>query len=571
MPGKKTSLHSGELKKCPTGITGLDELTQGGLPRGRPTLITGAAGSGKTLFGMQFLVNGALKFNEPGVFMTFEETGEELTTNVHSLGFDVEGLVRKKKLSLDYVYIERSEIEETGEYDLEGLFLRLNYAIDSIGAKRVVLDTVEVLFAGLPNENIIRAELRRLFRWLKQKGVTALVTGERGTSGLSRFGLEEFVADCVILLDHRVDDQLSTRRLRVVKYRGSFHGTNEYPFLIDEGGISILPITSTGLDYDVSRERVSTGIPDLDAMFGDGKGFLKGSSVLVSGTAGTGKSTLAAHFCEAAYKRNEKCLIYAFEESPRQIVRNMQSAGLDLGAGMKSGNLMIHSLRPTIQGLEAHLLKMISLLNTFKPDVVVVDPITNFVSIGLNQDVKSMLTRFADTLKARKITSIFTSLTQVSDDLESTALHISSLMDTWLVLKDIVGQGERNRGLTIVKSRGMAHSNQLREYRLTDRGIALVAVGAGLAGELTGAARAARQSEDESLQLSARAEKKRLERQIERKRLVMKARLAALQAEFEAEKEDIEGHIAEFTSREKALSDRTEQIRKARGTGKRRK
>ncbi len=570
MPGKKIPSHDVELKKCPTGITGLDEVTRGGIPRGRPTLITGAAGSGKTLFGMQFLINGALKYNEPGVFMAFEETGEELATNVHSLGFDVEGLVRKKKLNLDYVYIERSEIEETGEYDLEGLFLRLNYAIDSTKATRVVLDTIEVLFAGLPNENIIRAELRRLFRWLKQKGVTALVTGERGTRGLSRFGLEEYVADCVILLDHRVDDQISTRRLRVVKYRGSYHGTNEYPFLIDEGGISILPVTSAGLDYDVSRERVSTGIEDLDAMFGK-KGFLKGSSVLVSGTAGTGKSTLAAHFGAAACKRNEKCLIYAFEESPRQIVRNMQSAGLDLGACVKSGKLMIRSMRPTIQGLEAHLLKMIGLLDTFRPDVVVVDPITNFVSVALNQDVKSMLTRFADTLKARKITSIFTSLTQAGESLESTPLHISSLMDTWIVLKDIAGQGEKNRGLTIIKSRGMAHSNQFREYRLTDRGIALQGVGSGVMGELTGAARAARASEEESLRGAARDEKKRLERQIERRRLVAQARLAALQAEFESEKEDIERHIAELDDREKAVSERTREIRKARGEDGRRK
>jgi len=570
MPGKKHSSHSIELKKCPTGVTGFDELTRGGIPRGRPTLVTGAAGSGKTLFGMQFLVNGALKFDEPGVFMTFEETGEELATNVHSLGFDIEGLVKKNKLSLDYVYIERSEIEETGEYDLEGLFLRLNYAIDSIQAKRVVLDTIEVLFAGLPNENIIRAELRRLFRWLKQKGVTALVTGERGTRGLSRFGLEEYVADCVILLDHRVDDQISTRRLRVVKYRGSFHGTNEYPFLIDEGGISILPITSAGLDYDVSRERVPTGVPDLDAMFGK-NGFYKGSSVLVSGTAGTGKSTLAAHFCEAACKRKEKGLLYAFEESPQQIVRNMRSAGIDLEPCISSGNLMIRSLRPTIQGLEAHLLKMIATLDIFKPDIVAVDPITNFVSVGMNLDVKSMLTRFVDTLKARKITAMFTSLTQAGDYLESTFLHISSLMDTWIVLKDITGQGERNRGLTIVKSRGMAHSNQFREYRLTDRGIALEAPESGLTGELTGAARAARQSEEESIRVATRDEKKRLERQIERKRVVMEAHLAATHAEFDAEKEDIERHIAELESREKAVSDQIEEIRKARGTDKRRK
>ena len=333
------------LQKCPTGITGLDELTQGGLPRGRPTLVTGSAGSGKTLLALQFLVKGATEYNEPGVFMAFEETSDDLTTNVASLGFDLDGLTKKKKLAIDHVYIERSEIEETGEYDLEGLFVRLAYAIDSIGAKRVVLDTIEVLFGGLPNEGLLRAELRRLFRWLKNKGVTALITGERGETSLTRYGLEEYVADCVILLDHRITDQTSTRRLRIVKYRGSSHGTNEYPFLIDEAGISVLPVTSLGLNYDVPEERISTGIPRLDEMFG-GKGFYKGSSILVSGTAGTGKTTVASHFAEAACKKDERCLYFAFEESPQQITRNMASVGIDLKPWLQKKCLLVRSARP---------------------------------------------------------------------------------------------------------------------------------------------------------------------------------------------------------------------------------
>ncbi|MEN6615554.1 MAG: circadian clock protein KaiC [Syntrophorhabdus sp.] len=472
MPRKKTPLDTQGLQKCPTGIPGLDQLTMGGLPKGRPTLVTGAAGSGKTLLAMQFLVNGANKFSEPGVFMSFEETSDELSTNVQSLGFDIKHLEREKKLNMEYVYIEKSEIEETGEYDLEGLFLRLNYAIDSIKAKRVVLDTLEVLFGGLKNENIIRAELRRLFRWLKKKGVTAVVTGEKGSVGISRFGLEEYVADCVIVLDHRVTEQISTRRLRIVKYRGSFHGMNEYPFLIDHGGISVLPITSTGLNYDVSNEIVSTGIPGLDAMFG-AKGFYKGSNVLISGTAGTGKSTMGAHFAEGACKRGEKCLLFAFEEAPHQIIRNMKSAGIDLEPCVTTGHLMIRSARPTSRGLESHLVDMIVLLDTFKPDAVVVDPITNFLSVGSSEDIKSMLTRFVDTLKERKITSLFTSLTGGNSPLEWTDIGISSLMDTWIVLKDIENPERRDRGLTIVKSRGMAHSSDFRSYHISDRGFTI--------------------------------------------------------------------------------------------------
>ena len=472
MPPKKPTPDRFDLQKCPTGIQGLDEITLGGIPKGRPTLVTGAAGSGKTLIALEFLVKGATLYDEPGVFMAFEETSEELATNVSSLGFDLDGLIKQKKLAVDYVYIERSEIEETGEYDLEGLFVRLGYAIDSVKAKRVVLDTLEVLFASLPNEGVLRAELRRLFRWLKQKGVTAIVTGERGTNTITRYGLEEYVADCVILLDHRVTDQISTRRLRVVKYRGSYHGTNEYPFLIDKDGISILPITSLGLTADAPTTRISTGIPRLDAMF-EGKGYYKGSSVLVSGTAGTGKSTLAAQFAQSVCKKGERVLYLAFEESPQQILRNMRSAGVNLEPYTKNKRLVIHSERPTFFGLEMHLLQMTKLVDEFKPHVVVMDPVTNLISVGLQMDVKSMLTRFVDFLKARQVTSLFTSLTSPGGSLEQSEAGVSSLMDTWIVLKNIEDEGERNRGLTIVKSRGMAHSNQFRGYRLSGKGLIL--------------------------------------------------------------------------------------------------
>lgn len=549
---KQTSKsRSSQLQKCPTGIDGLDELTRGGIPRGRPTLVTGAAGSGKTLLAMEFLVKGATLYDEPGVFMAFEETAEDLTTNVASLGFDLDGLVKKKKLAIDYVYIERSEIEETGEYDLEGLFIRLGHAIDSIQAKRVAVDTIEVLFGGLPNDAILRAELRRLFRWLKDKGVTALITGERGDTTLTRYGLEEYVADCVILLDHRITDQISTRRLRIVKYRGSAHGTNEYPFLIDEDGISVLPITSLGLGYDVPRERISTGIPRLDAMF-DGKGFYKGSSVLVSGTAGTGKSTVAAHFASAACRKGKRSLYFAFEESPQQIVRNMASVGINLKLWVARKRLIIRASRATVYGLEMHLLEVMKLIRTFKPDVVVVDPISNLISVGLAPDVKSMLTRLIDYLKSQQITTLFTSLTTSEGSLERTETGVSSLMDTWIVLMDIEGQGERNRGLTVVKSRGMPHSNQLREYRLTHKGLYLEDVYVGPQGVLTGAARATREAEEKAVSLAHLEEIKRKEREIKRKRAVLDAQITALSADYEAEEEDLRKGISEIQRGERA-------------------
>lgn len=467
---KHRKFRGKSVEKVPSGIRGLDEIMGGGLPRGRPTLVTGGAGAGKTLFAMEFLVRGAMEYDEPGVFMAFEETAEDLAKNVASLGFDLEDLDRRNKLRVDYVYIERSEIQETGEYDLEGLFIRLGAAIDAIGAKRVALDTIEALFSGFQNEGILRAEMRRLFRWLKKRGITAVVTAERGKGTFTRYGLEEYVADCVILLDHRVRNEISTRRLRVVKYRGSTHGTNEYPFLIDDKGFSVLPITSLGLQHMVSRERVSTGIPQLDTMFG-GKGFYRGSSILISGTAGTGKSSFAASFASAACRRGEKCLYIAMEESSDQIVRNMSSIGLDLGHWMKKGLLRIHASRPTLYGLEMHLLTIHRLVEELKPRIVVMDPVTNLVLSAATGEVRSMLIRLLDFLKTRQVTAMFTSLTHGSKELAISGTEVSSLIDTWILLIDHESNGERNRLLYVLKSRGMAHSNQVREYRLTNHGV----------------------------------------------------------------------------------------------------
>ena len=452
----------------------MDEITGGGLPKGRPTLIAGAAGCGKTLFAMEFLVNGAVQYDEPGVFVAFEENAEELAQNVASLGFDLNKLRKQKKLIIDYVRVERSEIEETGDYDLEGLFIRLGHAIDSIGARRVVLDTIEVLFSALSNQGILRAELQRLFRWLKDKGVSAVITAERGNGTMTRFGLEEYVADCVILLDHRVTEQMSTRRLRIVKYRGTLHGTNEYPFLITKDGISVLPITSVGLDHYAPAERVSTGVKELDEMLG-GRGYYKGSSILLSGTAGSGKSSLAAAFVDAACRRRERCLYFAFEESTQQILRNMRSIGTDLAPHVKKGLLQFHIARPTLYGLEMHLVTMYDLIREHKPQVVVLDPITDFFAIGSTAEVKAAITRIIDFLKTNQITALFSSYTEEDTPNES-VVGVSSLIDTWISLRNMENNGERHRGLFVLKSRGMAHSNQIRSFQLTDHGIQIGAI-----------------------------------------------------------------------------------------------
>lgn len=531
-------LHSRTtLQKSPTGIQGFDEITAGGLPAGRPTLVCGGAGCGKTLFGIEFLVRGATLYNEPGVFMSFEETNEEIIKNVESLGFDLEDLIKHKKIALDHVHIERSEIEETGEYDLEGLFIRLGYAIDSIGAKRVVLDTIESLFAGLPNQLILRAELRRLFRWIKDKGVTAIITGERGDETLTRQGLEEYVSDCVIVLDHRVNEQTSTRRLRVVKYRGSLHGTNEYPFLIDETGFSVLPITSLGLEHIVSSERVSSGISELDKML-EGKGYFRGSTVLVSGTAGVGKTSVAAHFAEAACKRGERVLYYCFEESPNQLMRNMCSIGIKLEPWVQKGLLQFQATRPTFYGLEMHLAVTHKAVDAFKPDIVIMDPINTFILGDKENEVKTMLMRIVDFLKGNQITALFTSLTSTESALESSDVGISSLIDTWLLLRDIELNGERNRGMYVLKSRGMANSNQIREFILTDNGVKLREVYIGASGVLTGSARVAQEALENAGLLRRKQDIERRKRDLERKRKVMESRVAALHAEFRAEESE---------------------------------
>ena len=540
------------LPKSPTGIEGLDELTRGGLPRGRPTLVCGSAGCGKTLLGIEFLVRGATQFDEPGVLMAFEETPEELTENVRSLGFDLDELVRQKKVSLDYVRIERSEIEETGEYDLEGLFVRLGYAIDSIGAKRVVLDTIEALFAGLSNTAILRAELRRLFRWLKDKGVTAIITGERGDGTLTRHGLEEYVSDCVIVLDHRITEQISTRRLRIVKYRGSRHGADECPFLIDDHGISVLPVTSLGLQHTASNERVSSGVAQLDAMLGGG-GYYRGTSVLVSGTAGTGKTSLSAHFADAACRRNERVLYMAFEESSGQFVRNMRSIGIELEPWVQRGLLRFEASRPTLYGLEMHLATMHKQITEFEPHVVVIDPLTNFTSVGSTTEVKSMLVRLIDFLKSRQITTMFTSLTSAGDALEQSEVGVSSLMDTWLLLRDFEVGGERNRIMYILKSRGMAHSNQMREFLLTDHGIELREVYIGLEGVLTGSSRLAQESREQAAAVARSEEIAAKRRELERARHVSEARITAIRLEYQGQEDELRRAIAQDEAREQRL------------------
>lgn len=555
------------LPKCPTGITGLDEITGGGLPRGRPTLVCGAAGCGKSLFGLEFLVRGITQFNEPGVLLTFEEPVRDVTQNVLSLGVDLDRLVAQKKLVLDHVEVERSQIEETGEYDLEGLFIRLNHAIDSVGAKRVVLDTLESLFSGFSNDAILRGELRRLFHWLKDKGVTAVITGEQGDAKLTRQGLEEYVSDCVIFLDHRIVEQVSTRRLRVVKYRGSAHGSNEYPFLIDQSGITVLPVTSLGLDHEVSDERVSSGVKELDAMLG-GKGYYRGSTVLVSGTAGTGKTSLSAHFVDAACRRGERCLYFAFEESPRQIIRNMRSIGIDLEPWVSNGRLRFQAARPSLYGLETHLATVHKQIDDFKPRAVVIDPISNLTTVGSNAEVSSMLLRLVDFLKSRQITAQLINLTSNGATLEATQSGISSLVDTWLLLRDIELNGERNRGLYVLKSRGMAHSNQIREFLITREGVKLVEVYVGPGGVLTGSARLAQEAQEAETKSQREQDAARQQRLLHQKRQAMEAQVAALRATFESEADEIRKAIEAERDRDARLRhERSEMAASRRANG----
>ena len=519
--GREASANPHQLAKAPTGIVGFDAITFGGLPKGRPSLLCGRAGCGKTLFAMTFLVEGITAFNEPGVFMSFEETGDDLAQNIASLGHDLSALAAAGKLVMDYVRIERGEFEEAGEYDLEGLFVRLGYAIRTVGAKRVVLDTLEALFSGLQNMAVLRSELRRLFGWLKEQGVTAVITAERGESGLTRHGLEEYVSDCVILLDNRVHDGVTTRRLRVVKYRGSAHGTNEYPFLIDEQGISVLPVTSAGLEHETSDERVSTGVAGLDAMLGAG-GFYQGSSILISGAAGTGKTSLVSHFAEAACRRGERCLYFAYEESPQQIVRNMRSIGIDLAPWVEAGLLRFEAARPSLYGLEMHLARMQRDIDAARPSAVILDPISALR--GDPADVHPTLLRMIDLLKSRGITAIMTNLATGNDVVDMTGQGMSSLMDTWLSVVNLESNGERNRGLYVLKSRGMSHSNQVREFQMTSAGVQLVDAYIGPAGVLIGSARLAQEAKE-------RRERQRRAQDIERKRRELARKRDALDAE----------------------------------------
>jgi circadian clock protein KaiC len=550
------------LPKALTGIQGLDEITGGGLPSGRPTLVSGGAGSGKTLFGLEFLVRGATQHSEPGVFMSFEETIPDLIKNAASLGFDLDRLVKDKKLFLDHVHISRSEIAETGEYDLDGLFIRIADAVQRVGARRIVLDTIEALFGELPNPGILRAEIRRLFGWLKEKGLTTVITAERDrTDKLTRHGIEEFVSDCVIVLDHRIREEVSTRRLRVVKYRGSTHGTNEYPFLIDEHGISVLPLSSLGLDHKAPAARISTGIDRLDGMMG-GKGFYRGSSILMSGTSGTGKTSVAAHFVDAACRRGERCLYFAFEESPQQVVRNMRSIGIDLEPWVKKGLLQFHAARPTLGGIEEVLLVTHKHISSFQPTVVVVDPITNLLMVSTLNEVRSMLTRLVDFLKTQEITAIFTSLTAAGGSLEASEADVSSLMDTWLLLRAIEVGGERNRALYVLKSRGMEHSNQIREFLLTNDGLRMLDVYLGPEGVLTGSARMSQEGREKAAGTFRRQQLEGRGRELDRKRQIFEARMTMLRAEFEVEEEIIQQSISESKLLDaELLQDRGQMVR----------
>jgi circadian clock protein KaiC len=472
MPNTKKQAAQRRLAKCPGGIRGLDQITSGGLPRGRPTLICGGPGTGKTLFGMEFLVRGATEYGEHGVFVSFEERVSDLSENTASLGFELDRLMAAQKIHVDQIRIDKNEILETGEYNLDGLFIRLAAAIDSVRAQRVVLDTIEVLFGALTNTGILRGELHRLFSWLKERGVTTLVTGERGDGSLTRHGLEEYVSDCVILLDQRVIEQIATRRIRVVKYRGSVHGTNEYPFLIDSNGFLVLPITSIALDYPAQHDFVSTGIPKLDAMLG-GKGFFRGSTLMVSGAAGTGKTSIAARFADAACRRGERCLYFAFEESPLQLSRNMRSIGIDLQRWAKRGLMRFFAARPSTYGLEVHISMMLKGVEEFLPQVVVLDPVSSFETAGTWPDALSMLMRLIDRFKAQQISTMLTSLTGAGNAAEHSAVGLSSLIDGWILLRSLEQDEERTRALYVLKARGIKHSHQVRELLISDRGLDL--------------------------------------------------------------------------------------------------
>jgi len=529
------SLSLATVEKTPSGIAGFDQITGGGLPQGRSTLVCGGPGSGKTIFAVEFLVRGAER-GEPGVFVTFEESVRDLSINVASLGFDLAQLQEQKLLTVDYVHLDPAEIEEAGGYSLDGLFVRLEHAIDSVGAKRVAIDTLEVLFSALKDDSVVRAETHRLFRFLKERGVTAVVTAEAGDRSLTRQGLEEYVSDCVVLLGQSVLDQSATRFLRIVKYRGSSHGTNEYPFLIDDTGFSVVPATSLQLDYEVSDDRISSGIASLDGMLG-GNGFFRTSTIMVSGSAGCGKSILAAHLANATCQRGERCMLFAFEESPSQIARNMRSVGLDLQSWQDRGLLQLRATRPSLYGLEMHLVSMHKAISEFKPQTVILDPISSFMSDGTARQIKAMLVRLFDWLKAQRITGLVTCLTTPLNR-EETDVGISSLIDTWIEVRDLEVAGERNRALYLLKSRGMSHSNQVRELMIQDSGVSLADVFSGADGVLIGSAKMAETRRRQREEREAAADAARSERLLEIKRETLEAKVAALRAEFAGQEEE---------------------------------
>ena len=563
----KASLRMTRLDKSPTGIAGFDEVTNGGVPKGRPTIVCGGPGCGKTMLAVEFLVRGATEFNEPGVLMTFEETSEEMSKNVASLGFDLKKLAAQKKLVLEYVRIEPAEIQETGEYDLEGLFIRLQHAVKSIGAKRVVLDTVEAIFSGFSNTGMLRAEIRRLFRWLKDHGLTTVVTAEKGEGTLTRYGLEEYVSDCVIFLDHRATDQISTRRMRVVKYRGASHVADEIPFLIDERGFSVLPSSSMKLDHVVSNERVSSGVKDLDDML-EGKGFYRGSSILISGTAGAGKSSMAAHFAQETCRNGERCLSVALEESPAQAMRNMRSIGIDLEKHVRKGLLRFEAWRPTQSGLEMHLLHIHKLVQQHKPAAVIIDPLTSLMMSSSDQ-LHSMLMRLIDFLKTKQITGFFTALTAGRNrEIEETDVGISSLIDTWIFTRDVELNGERNRCIHVLKSRGMANSNQVREFVMSNEGIRLLPVYVGSGTVLTGSARATQEARERAESLLRQQTAEEQQRVLQGKRKALEAQIAALRSQFAQEEARVTLVKRQEERRERELSQGMQEMVSLRGSAR---
>jgi circadian clock protein KaiC len=567
-PAQITGRRKGSLDKAASGLEGLDEITLGGLPRGRPTLVYGGPGCGKTLFGIQFLARGAAQHHEPGVFLAFEESIDDVKQNAQALGYDFRALIDQKLLALEHAVIDPAREIGHGEYDLDALFMRLARAVDSLSAKRLVLDSPEVLIRQDADKAAIKESSERLFRWLRNRGVTSIVTAAEGNGG-SRHGFEEYIADCVVRLDHRLDQQVSTRTLRVIKYRGSAHGTNEYPFLIDQSGIRVLPVTSIGLNHQVSTERVSTGVSRLDTMLG-GAGFFRGTTVMLSGTPGSGKSSLAAHYTDAACRRGERVLAFTYEESPRQITRNMKSIGLDLERWESQGLLRFIAARPSMYGLEMHLAIMLGAIAEFDPQSVIIDPISNLVRAGREREAQTMVVRLIDALKTRGITTILTHPTSGLPSADHTDLAISSIIDTWMFVQNLQNGGERNRALYILKSRGMAHSSQIREFVITGEGIELIDVYTGPDGVLTGTARASREAQDKAATRGRQQEIEREKRRIGRRRKAVEAQIAALEAELEAEELDSSRLIEHAEAREGQLSQDREEIARRRSADTRR-